>query len=257
MFDFALLLVVLTLVTGVVWALDRWLWRPRREAAGEGEEQVPGWVDFCRSFFPVILVVLLLRSFVVEPFRIPSASMLPTLHTGDFILVNKFSYGLRLPVLNTRIVPGGEPQRGDVMVFRYPEDPSVDFIKRVVGLPGDEVMYRDSRLYINGEQVPLEPLGPYEGPLSDIMALQRYHEKLTQTGHDILLAGVQRPASMRYVVGEDEYFVMGDNRDNSDDSRRWGAVPEDMLVGRAFVIWMNWDRERMRPAWERIGNRIE
>ncbi len=257
MFDFALLLVILTLATGTVWALDRWVWQAQREAAGEDETQVPGWVDFCRSFFPVILIVLLLRSFVVEPFRIPSASMMPTLYTGDFILVNKFSYGLRLPVLNTRFVRGGDPQRGDVMVFRYPENPGIDFIKRVVGVPGDEVAYRDSRLYINGEAVPLEPLGPYKGPLGDIMPLQRYHEQLTETGHDILLSGPGRPGGVRFIVGEGEYFVMGDNRDNSDDSRRWGPVSEDLLVGRAFMIWMNWDSERMRPAWERIGNRIQ
>ena len=257
MFDFALLLVILTLFTGAIWALDRWLWRPQREAAGQGEDQVPGWVDFCRSFFPVILIVLILRSFVVEPFRIPSASMMPTLYTGDFILVNKFSYGLRLPVLNTRFVPGGDPQRGDVMVFRYPENPAIDFIKRVVGVPGDEVLYRDSRLYINGEQVALEPLGAYEGPLGDIMPLQRYHEKLSETGHDILLSEQPRPGAVRYVVGEGEYFVMGDNRDNSDDSRRWGPVSEDLLVGRAFLVWMNWDGARMRPSWDRIGNRIE
>ena len=256
MFDFALLLVILTLATGVVWAIDRWVWAPQREALG-GDEEVPGWIDFCRSFFPIILVVLVLRSFVVEPFRIPSSSMMPTLYTGDFILVSKFSYGLRLPVTNTRILSLGDPERGDVMVFRYPENPAMDFIKRVVGLPGDEVVYRDKQLFINGEPVALEDQGQYDGPAESPVPLHRYREQLGESGHDILVTERNHGGERRYVVPQGHYFVMGDNRDNSDDSRRWGAVSEDYLVGRAFLIWMHWDRNRMRPSWDRIGNRIQ
>lgn len=258
--DFSLILFLLTVTTGVMWLLDRWLWEPARvEKAGsrQAAKEGSGLIAFGRSLFPVILAVFLLRSFVVEPFRIPSGSMMPTLLAGDFILVDKFSYGLRLPVLNREVVDLGEPKRGDVMVFRYPPDPSKDFIKRVIGLPGDVVTYYNKRLYINGKAVSLELLGPYTGPgADDLPPMQRLREDLMSVQHDILIAPGRPSRNIRYVVPEGHYFVMGDNRDNSDDSRRWGTVPQANLVGRAFLIWMNWSGEELRPLWGRIGTVI-
>jgi len=258
--DFSLLLVLLTLATGVVWALDKWLWEPRRERAaeaGEGGRRAPMGVEFCRSFFPVILVVLLLRSFVVEPFRIPSGSMMPTLLDGDFILVNKFDYGLRLPVVHTKILGVGEPQRGDVAVFRWPKDPSKDFIKRVVGLPGDTVTVHGNELVVNGKRIRHRYLGPYLGPgSSSLFNPGLYRETLGSHTHDILLMKQVPVPNGTYHVPKGHYFVMGDNRDDSDDSRMWGFVPERNLVGKAFLIWMNWDPQRMHPLWSRIGEVI-
>jgi signal peptidase I len=262
-FDFALLLVVLTAVTGVVWLLDRLLLagaRARRAAALESmagltqEErdararnalQEPVAVEYARSFFPVLLLILLFRSFVAEPFKIPSGSMMPTLLVGDFILVNKFAYGLRLPVLNTKIVSVGEPERGDVFVFRFPENPKEDYIKRVVGLPGDEVTYRNKTLYINGVEVAESEVGPYTGPSEagrSMAGAQVKAEKLGEVEHRIMeipRVWVGHEGTWRVPPGH--YFAMGDNRDNSADSRFWGFVPEENLVGKAFVIWMNWD----------------
>jgi signal peptidase I len=262
-FDFALLLVVLTAVTGVVWLLDRLLLagaRARRAAALESmagltqEErdararnalQEPVAVEYARSFFPVLLLILLFRSFVAEPFKIPSGSMMPTQLVGDFILVNKFAYGLRLPVLNTKIVSVGEPERGDVFVFRFPENPKEDYIKRVVGLPGDEVTYRNKTLYINGVEVAESEVGPYTGPSEagrSMAGAQVKAEKLGEVEHRIMeipRVWVGHEGTWRVPPGH--YFAMGDNRDNSADSRFWGFVPEENLVGKAFVIWMNWD----------------
>ncbi len=259
--NFSLLLVLLTLVTGVVWALDKWVWQPRRDAVGHGSEggtrHVPILVEFSRSFFPVILIVLLLRSFVVEPFRIPSGSMMPTLLNGDFILVNKFAYGLRLPVTHTKVLSVGEPRRGDVVVFRWPKNPSEDFIKRIVGLPGDTVRVQGNQLFIDGKRVPHHYIGPYLGPRSPgPYAAGLYREKLGTHEHDILLMNEVPVPSGTYHVPKGHYFVMGDNRDNSDDSRMWGFVPEKDLVGRAFLIWMNWDGQEMHPLWGRIGEVI-
>jgi signal peptidase I len=261
--DFALLLVVLTAVTGVVWLLDRLLLagaRARRAAALESmagltqEErdararnalQEPVAVEYARSFFPVLLLILLFRSFVAEPFKIPSGSMMPTLLVGDFILVNKFAYGLRLPVLNTKIVSVGEPERGDVFVFRFPENPKEDYIKRVVGLPGDEVTYRNKTLYINGVEVAESEVGPYTGPSEagrSMAGAQVQAEQLGVVEHRIMESPrvwVGHEGTWRVPPGH--YFAMGDNRDNSADSRFWGFVPEENLVGKAFVIWMNWD----------------
>ncbi len=262
-FDFALLLVVLTAVTGVVWLLDRLLLagaRARRAAALESmaglsqEErdararnalQEPVAVEYARSFFPVLLLILLFRSFVAEPFKIPSGSMMPTLLVGDFILVNKFAYGLRLPVLNTKIVSLGEPERGDVFVFRFPENPKEDYIKRVVGLPGDEVTYRNKTLYINGVEVAESEVGPYTGPSEagrSMAGAQVKEERLGEVQHRIMeipRVWVGHEGTWRVPPGH--YFAMGDNRDNSADSRFWGFVPQENLVGKAFVIWMNWD----------------
>ena len=207
----------------------------------------------------MFLAVLLLRSFLVEPFRIPSNSMMPTLLTGDFILVNKFSYGIRLPVLNNKIVEMGEPERGDVVVFRYPKDPSVDYIKRIVGLPGDKVGYYNKIVYINGEPIGQVPAGVYIGVGSGISmsGASERQEQLGDVIHDILVMPRTPGLEGEYLVGEDEYFVMGDNRDNSNDSRYWGPVPESNLVGKAFRVWMNWDGANGGVDWDRIGMKIQ
>jgi signal peptidase I len=260
-FDFALLLVVLTFVTGVVWLFDVLFLKRRRlaragalaaAAGSEAERQQrateaarePILVEYARSFFPVILIVLLFRSFLAEPFKIPSGSMMPTLLVGDFILVNKFAYGLRLPVLTTKILAVGEPRRGDVFVFRYPKNPKIDYIKRVIGLPGDEITYRNKVLFVNGKEVPQSYIGPYIGSGDEgrkMAGAEIRHEQLPGAEHDILTWSLHSGAEGTFTVPAGHYFAMGDNRDNSEDSRYWGFVPEENLVGRAFVIWMNWD----------------
>ena len=251
--DFAVLLTILTGLTGVGWALDKWRFAPRRAA-----EEKPAWVlDFSRSFFPVILIVLLLRSFLVEPFRIPSGSMIPTLLVGDFILVNKFAFGLRDPVFHYKFVKLSEPQRGDIVVFRYPLDPSKDFIKRVIGLPGDHIEYHDKILSINDQVMPLEPTGVYTAPDGTSWVAQRFSEKLGPVEHSVLINPARPAEGYEFTVPAGQYFVMGDNRDGSDDSRRWGTVPEQNLVGRAFLIWMSWDAQHFRPDFARIGHRIK
>ncbi|HHJ14964.1 MAG TPA: signal peptidase I [Gammaproteobacteria bacterium] len=270
--DFPAILVALTFITGFIWLGDALLLAPKRRQkaaalAGGGEagvaerEQVlkePTLVEYARSFFPVILAVLLLRSFLVEPFRIPSGSMMPTLLAGDFILVNKYAYGIRLPVLNRKIIEVGDPQRGDVVVFRFPKDPGVDYIKRVVGLPGDHIVYRDKTLFINGEQVAQIPAGTYigKGTGLSMSGAQVRREKLGKVEHDILIVPRAPAMDTDVVVPEGHYFVMGDNRDNSNDSRYWGFVPDRNLVGKAFMIWMNWDSANHGVTWDRIGDRI-
>jgi len=275
--DFPLLLVLLTFVTGLIWAADA-LFLARRRAAeldvaeaaeGGAPEQVrqdigkePWAVEMSRTFFPIILLVLVVRSFVVEPFRIPSGSMMPTLLVGDFILVNKFAYGLRLPVLNTKILNTGEPQRGDVFVFRYPENPRVDYIKRVIGVPGDHIVYRNKQLTINGKAAPQEFLDIYVGlgSGSSSTGAHRLKENLLGTQHDVLVMPNRNVfgGDFEYVVPEGQYFAMGDNRDNSRDSRAWGTVPEKNLVGKAFMIWMNWDWDMDAFIdWKRLGNGIK
>lgn len=251
--DFMVILTLAAGVTGVVWLADRLWLAPRRASAG-GDARANGVVEFCRSFFPVIVVVLVLRAFVAEPFRIPSGSMIPTLSVGDFILVNKFSYGLRDPVFHRRLVPvGGWPERGDVVVFRWPVDPSKDFIKRIVGLPGDRITYIDKQLFLNGDPVALTPAGVFSGPYGSV---HRLEEALGEGGHQIIV-NPERPADdFDFVVPEGEYFAMGDNRDGSDDSRRWGTVPAQNLVGKAFLIWMSWDSERYRVDVSRIGMKV-
>lgn len=268
--DFPLILVLATAITGVVWLLDIVLWAPKRRASAaaagakgdaltEAVGKAPYLVDLSRSFFPVILIVLLIRSFVVEPFRIPSGSMMPTLLVGDFILVNKFSYGLRLPVLNTRFLDLGSPQRGEIIVFRYPEDPRVDYIKRVIGVPGDTVAYRNKVLYINGTEVPQKYVTSYVGAGSGAVmtGANVREETLNGSSHQILVVPEGFEHGFEYTVGEGQYFVMGDNRDNSRDSRFWGTVPEGNLVGKAFFIWMNWDTAAGRIDWGRIGSSVK
>jgi signal peptidase I len=272
-FDFPTILVAATFVTGLIWAMDALVWAPKRKRAaaalGAGGEAVetgkieatlkePTLVEYAKSFFPVILAVLLLRSFLIEPFRIPSGSMMPTLLVGDFILVNKYKYGIRLPVLNKKVYELGEPERGDVVVFRFPKDPSVDYIKRVVGVPGDHIVYRDKTLLVNGEKIAQIPQGTYIGMGSGLSmsGADLRREDLTGVKHDILVVPKIRGVSSDVVVPEGYYFVMGDNRDNSNDSRYWGFVPEGNLVGKAFMIWMNWDSAADGVGWGRIGDSI-
>jgi signal peptidase I len=273
-FDFPTILVAATFFTGLAWAADSILWAPRRrrKAAGlvddglaaESEQVIaalkePNWIEYCKSFFPVILAVLLLRSFLVEPFRIPSGSMMPTLLVGDFILVNKYAYGIRLPVLNTKVLEVGEPQRGDVVVFRYPKDPSVDYIKRVVGIPGDRISYYNKVLHVNGEPAEQSTGGIFVGKGSGV-SMSGASERVEQLGdiqHHILVMPRTPGLEGEYIVPEGMYFVMGDNRDNSNDSRYWGPVPEQNLVGKAFRIWMNWDSANGGVDTDRIGMKIQ
>ena len=288
--NFSLVLFVLTVVTFVYWLAERFYFAPKRIAAVATFEQQdaarreqltrqgisrvddnvaetrqvllmqPWWLDWTAGLFPVILVVFLLRSFLFEPFKIPSGSMMPTLIVGDLILVNKFHYGIRLPVINKKIIDNHDPERGDVMVFRFPKDPSTDYIKRVVGVPGDEVVFRNQQLFLNGRLVPTEPMPP---PGFYDEEARRYSpefkEKLGNVEHGILI----NPQSTPFFGGQDgnqfpfrencrysadgvackvpagNYFMMGDNRDNSLDSRYWGFVPDENVIGKAFYVWMN------------------
>lgn len=258
--DFSLILVILTALTGAIWALDAWLIEPKRKlqktgetVAEEKEEKEPLVVEIAKFLFPVVLIVFLLRGFIAEPFRIPSGSMLPTLEIGDFILVNKFSYGLRVPVLNSKLVDWGSPQRGDVIVFRYPENPSIDYIKRVVGVPGDEIAYYNKVLYVNGKPAQIQADGQYQVGYD---TYNKYSEQLGELNHKILMRQSVPAADFVLVVPEKSYFVLGDNRDNSRDSRYWGFVPDENLVGKAIVVWMSWEWGDW-PKWHRIGTVIK
>jgi signal peptidase I len=285
--NFSLLLFVLTVVTFGYWLAERFHFKPAREAsaaelerhdaarradlARQGIAKVDGdvaeardrllmqpwWLDWTAGLFPVIVIVFLLRSFLFEPFKIPSGSMVPTLLVGDLILVNKYHYGVRLPVINKKIVALNDPQRGDVMVFRYPPDPRVDYIKRVVGVPGDEVAYLNQKLTINGKELPLKALGEFYDEDS-LRYSPQFSEPLGSVDHRILVDPKRQPYfsaddkrfpfrdNCRYSaegvvckVPQGHYFMMGDNRDNSLDSRFWGFVPDENIVGRAFFVWMN------------------
>lgn len=252
--DFEVLLVVATLVTGITVA---WNYLRRRHNAKHGGSsgKESWWVELCRSLFPVILIVLIIRSFIVEPFRIPSGSMIPTLLPGDFILVSKFSYGIRLPVTHQQVLGNGAPERGDVAVFRYPKNPAQDYIKRVIGLPGDRIGFSNGHLLINGEPVPREPDGLYR--TEDDFGAQLYTEQIGDLEYHIVQHGSYGRPEAEYQVPEGHYFMVGDNRDRSSDSRIWGFVPEDYLVGQAFLIWMSWDMNNNNVNWSRIGDRIQ
>jgi len=275
-FDFATILVLLVVISGAIWAVDAMILAPRRRFTSVATEdgQAPNMgpmakiADYARSFFPVFFIVLILRSFLVEPFRIPSGSMLPTLEIGDFILVNKYNYGIRLPILDKKIVDTGQPKRGDVIVFRFPEDRVTPYIKRVVGLPGDRIDYRNDTLFINGTPVSREFVETYTavGSARKMTGARRYLERLEEVDHHTLIRpihlemlGTNMYPHVPTKVPNGHYFVMGDNRDNSRDSRFWGLVPDENLIGRAFLIWMNldWGEGMSWPSWSRIGNPIQ
>jgi len=263
--DFSFYLFIAVVFTGFVWVIDKWFFEAKRnqvvqsssqmhtgvEISGKGKE--PIIVEYSKSFFPVLLIVFLLRGFIVEPFRIPSGSMLPSLYIGDFILVNKFAYGVKLPIINKKIIELDQPERGDVVVFRYPRDPDLDYIKRVIGLPGDHIAYYNKVLYVNGKPIERIFIGQYKGPGQT--SANEYSEKLKGSEHAMLLLPA-RPNNLQgeYIVPEGMYFVMGDNRDNSNDSRVWGPVPESNLLGKAFMIWMHYSDEW---HFERVGNIIK
>ena len=257
--DFALILVIATGLTGAIWLFDILFLRRGREGRiqGGGVASESIVVEYARSFFPVLLLVLLLRSFLFEPFRIPSGSMMPTLLEGDFIFVNKFVYGLRLPVLNEKVVALGEPERGDVVVFRLPTDPSVNYIKRVVGLPGDVVVYDPIRKQLTINDLPMAIVRVGEYPEQPVY--ERIIETLGDKEHEILWNRFDSGRGGTYPVPEGHYLMMGDNRDNSQDSRYEivGFVPEENLVGRASRIWLSWRKpSEGGPRWSRIGKGI-
>jgi len=251
---FELILFIATVVTGIIMLLWRLLASEERRA---GED--PWYIDYARSFFPVLLIVFTLRSFLVEPFRIPSGSMLPSLQVGDFILVNKFSWGVRLPVIHHKIMEIGAPERGDVIVFRWPGDNKTNYIKRVVGLPGDTIEYQDKRVILNGKPLLIEPLElAYEFKTSSgrSVAALELTEQLGDSNHQLLINPEASGRLLNRVeVPDGHYFVMGDNRDHSSDSRVWGFVPEENVVGKAFFIWFSWDvANGGGVAFERMGD---
>lgn len=247
--DFELILTLVTLITGLVVLLG-WIYYHNKGVAKE-DRYKPAWMDLSHSFFPVLLIVLVIRSFIAEPFRIPSGSMIPTLFVQDFILVTKYSYGVKLPVLNKTFIETGKPERGDVVVFRYPVEPEKDYIKRVVGLPGDSILVKNNRVWINGELVPLEGPKPLAEHGSKSQA-QVWTEILGSANHDILIAPGMAKDYVVDRIPEGHYFVMGDNRNQSSDSRFWGFVPEENLVGKARFIWMQLGFENMN----RVGTVI-
>ncbi|CAM4424624.1 signal peptidase I [Vibrio astriarenae] len=287
---FSLILVIVTLVTGIVWALEKWVWAKKREEKLERiKEQTneldaktlekaaaqPWWIENSVSIFPVIAVVLVLRSFIYEPFQIPSGSMMPTLLVGDFILVEKYAYGIKDPVWRKELVETGKPEHGDIAVFKYPPQPNIDYIKRVIGLPGDTVRYSANKelcIQAQGEstcrELPLSNVRESEFNQNGIPLIQM-NEKLAEVEHEVLVHPLRRdridayqprPGVNEWVVPQGHYFVMGDNRDNSADSRYWGFVPEENLVGKAVAIWISFEFERdpssVLPGWIPTGVRF-
>ncbi|WP_372869682.1 signal peptidase I [Shewanella sp.] len=295
---FSQILVIVTLVSGLIWLFDVLFQAPKRKAAlavaqssnaslsdeaAEAITKEPYIVETAHSIFPVIAFVLVLRSFLYEPFQIPSGSMMPTLLVGDFILVEKFSYGIKEPMWRNKIIETGKPERGDVVVFKYPQDPKIDYIKRVVGLPGDRVFYQNKELYIQRACAPEQVCESVQAKvgriaegdsefMQDGVRLKQFKETLGKVEHEILI-NPARPdmrgmfyrkgsvASGEFVVPEGQYFVMGDNRDNSTDSRFWGFVPEENLVGKAVAIWISFEFDRKPsdtlPTWVPTGVRFE
>ncbi len=259
--DFELILFVCTVVTGIVWLFDLLWWRRRNETAAqkEGDEKLPWHIDYARSLFPIFLIVIVIRSFLYEPFRIPSGSLEPTLLVGDFIMVNKYHYGLRLPVWHKKILEVKEPHRGDIMVFRMPLDPKIDYIKRVIGIPGDSVSYINKVLYVNGEKAPQQfvDLAEDSDHKGQSWQVKQLKEDFLGVTHGIYQRPIVPPDNFyNREVPEGKYFVMGDNRDDSYDSRYWGFVPEENIIGKASFIWMSWDNLKHWIRFDRLGEKI-
>jgi signal peptidase I len=253
-FDFAFFLTMLVLLSGIIGLIDVLFFaRKRREKNGKQ----PLIVEYARSFFPLLLVVWLIRSFLVQPYRVPTGSLVPTILPGDFIAVSQFSYGVRLPVLNYKIINVGEPKRGDIALFRWPENPGVIFVKRVIGVPGDHIYYHNKILKINGKIMSQNLIGKsvdIEPPNDLPVMVQDKLEDLDGIKHHIFIREDGGNAkSFEVIVPEGSYFMMGDNRDDSDDSRDWGFVPEENLIGKAFVVWFSWDSVNNNIRWKRIG----
>jgi signal peptidase I len=299
---FAMFLVAMTAITGVIWAIDAWLFAPKRKAMAleerkailgdntiteligeDADPHLPVLVDNAKQFFPIFALVMVFRSFLYEPFQIPSGSMMPTLLVGDFILVEKFSYGIKDPIFRTKLIETGEPKRGDVAVFKFPKDPNIDFIKRIIGLPGDKIVYRNKQLYITEACDAQQPC-PTEKAVKQIFSgrtdyisrgvyLEEYTEDLGNKQHSLLRNPRAIDATARYepvqpgtainewIVPAESYFAMGDNRDNSEDGRYWGFIPEANLVGEAVLIWVSFEFDRVPedlvPAWVPSGIRFE
>lgn len=271
--DLPLILVIASIIGTVIWLADFLLFKGKREKSlAELKQRYPQWqvdgnadkkqyqlkalayrehaiIRETKSFLPIILLVLVVRSFIIEPFQIPSSSMEPGLDVGDFILVSKFTYGLRLPVTNTKILANNDPQRGEVMVFFPPNDPRY-FIKRVIGLPGDHIEYKNKVLYINGVEQKQQSVVM---PVTDMQGRKLYQEQLGEASHTIYTNPRWSGQDMSFVVSEGHYFMMGDNRDNSSDSRIWGEVPEENIVGKAFFIWMHWKNWKTLPSFSSVG----
>lgn len=257
--NLALILTVLTAFTGVVVLFNRLYYAKKLEASGgRGNVAIDTVIEYSRSFFPVLLFVLVIRSFVFEPFRIPSGSMMPTLVDGDYIFVKKYSYGLRLPVTEYKFYETGEPKRGDVVVFRLPSDPAINYIKRVVGLPGDVIVYDNARLTINGKLMPLVEYPEMETDVSGYIYKETLDDREHAIRHSVKIMDnpLVKPRLRVFEVPEGHYFMMGDNRDNSQDSRFIGPIPETHLVGEAVRIWMHMDGIEW-PTWSRIGTKIQ
>lgn len=259
-FNFELILFYATLATGIICLIDFLFFASQRKLKYSGVElKLPFVIDYARSFFPVLLIVFLLRSFLFEPFRIPSGSLEPTLLMGDFILVNKFDYGVRLPVMHHTLLKGNEPQRGDIIVFRWPPNPSIDFIKRVIGVPGDKISYINKELYINGNKIPQSLLSHVDvnDDSGEIIQVLENQEDLLGVKHKIYIDPARKGLDYKDIVVPDgQYFVMGDNRDDSADSRFWGFVSNKDIVGKAVLVWMSWDSVDTGVRWKRLGQPI-
>lgn len=261
-FNFELILFYATVVTGLIYLFDIIFLAPKRKRLAKvmaTDAKMPIIIDYARAFFPILLIVFLLRSFLFEPFRIPTGSLEPTLLTGDFILVNKYDYGVRLPVMHKKVYGESKPKRGDIMIFRWPPNPKVDFIKRVIGLPGDRISYINKELYVNDEKIPqtfLQTSKARNESGDEWDALEK-QENLLGVKHHIYIDSSKSSRDYHdIIVPEGMYFVMGDNRDDSADSRYWGFVPDKNIVGKAVLVWMSWDSNKMGIRWDRIGKLI-
>lgn len=269
---FPFLLFGAILITGLITLLDTVFWRSGRQQQSQVQVdnrdavKLPWYVEYSRSFFPVLVIVFIIRSFIIQPYQVPTGSLEPTVLPGDFLAVNQFAYGLRLPIIHKKILNIGEPHRGDIAVFRYPIEPKIDFVKRVIGIPGDHITYSNKTLYINGKEMNQS----YIGTAVDIEngdTVKNYYENLFGKVHEIYIEpGINDNMTAQFLqngqiytdvkVPEGHYFVMGDNRDNSADSRFWGLVAEEYLVGKAFMIWFSWDSRDREVRWDRIGTSL-